>query len=310
MATNEMIARLEGRASKAEEMIAVLDKQIRELKSASSPQSSSGDAHTASEIKRLKEENERLKAEVAVWKTRLIEAECRNGVKQYAVPDGEVKRVESRGAVEEKSNVLETPAKVVNSITPADKKEKPIKNKEKEKKQVDKPAKPSEEPPVDISRLDLRIGRIVSASKHPDADSLYVEEVDIGEEKCRTVVSGLVKFVPLEEMQDRMVMLLCNLKPAKMRGVLSQAMVMCASTPEKVEILTPPAGSAPGDRVVCEEFPGEPDKELNPKKKVFEQVASDLKTDDNLRASYKGKALVVPNKGNVTAKTLANVQIK
>lgn len=46
----------------------------------------------------------------------------------------------------------------------------------------------SEEPPVDVGRLDLRVGRIMSAKKHPDADSLYVEEIDVGEEKSRTVV--------------------------------------------------------------------------------------------------------------------------
>ena len=45
-----------------------------------------------------------------------------------------------------------------------------------------------EEPPVDVGRLDFRVGRILSAKKHPDADSLYVEEVDIGEGKARTVV--------------------------------------------------------------------------------------------------------------------------
>ena len=83
--------------------------------------------------------------------------------------------------------------------------------------------------PVDVSRLDLRIGCIITARKHPDADSLYVE-VDVGETAPRTVVSGLVNHVPLEQMQNQMVVLLCNLKPAKMRGVVSQAMVMFASS--------------------------------------------------------------------------------
>ena len=53
---------------------------------------------------------------------------------------------------------------------------------------------------VNVSRLDLRVGRIISAKKHPDADALYVEEVDVGEEKPRTVVSGLVRFVPVEQV--------------------------------------------------------------------------------------------------------------
>ncbi len=46
------------------------------------------------------------------------------------------------------------------------------------------------------------MGRIVSCERHPDADSLYVEQIDVGEaEGPRTIVSGLVKYVPLEEMQ-------------------------------------------------------------------------------------------------------------
>ena len=80
----------------------------------------------------------------------------------------------------------------------------------------------------------MRVGLIQTAKRHPDADSLYIEEVDIGEDKPRTVISGLVKFIPEEEMQNRRAILMCNLKPSKMRGIMSEAMVMCASTPEKV----------------------------------------------------------------------------
>ncbi|XP_017495097.1 PREDICTED: tRNA-aminoacylation cofactor arc1-like, partial [Rhagoletis zephyria] len=137
------------------------------------------------------------------------------------------------------------------------------------------PAKPAPEPEraIDGSRLDLRVGRIVDVQKHPDADSLYVEQIDCGEEGGpRTVVSGLVKHVPIEQMQNRLVIVLCNLKPAKMRGVLSEAMVMCASSPEKVEILLPPEGAVPGDRVTFEKYPGDPDSQLNPKKKIWEQI--------------------------------------
>ena len=64
-------------------------------------------------------------------------------------------------------------------------------------------AKPKDaaEEEISISRLDIRVGLITKAQKHPDADSLYVEEIDVGEGSTRTVVSGLVKFIPLEEMQ-------------------------------------------------------------------------------------------------------------
>lgn len=55
---------------------------------------------------------------------------------------------------------------------------------------------------MDVSRLDMRVGRIIKAEKHPDADTLYVEQVDVGEPSPRTVVSGLVKHIPLEQVKQ------------------------------------------------------------------------------------------------------------
>jgi len=63
-------------------------------------------------------------------------------------------------------------------------------------------AAPSAGEMVDVSRLNMRIGRIIDVKKHPDADSLYVEQVDVGEAKNRTVVSGLVKHVPIEQVDS------------------------------------------------------------------------------------------------------------
>ncbi|NWJ12060.1 SYYC protein, partial [Crypturellus undulatus] len=96
-------------------------------------------------------------------------------------------------------------------------------------KHAEKGTKNSEPENVVPSRLDIRVGKVISVEKHPDADSLYVEKIDVGEPEPRTVVSGLVQFVPKEQLQDRLVVLLCNLKPQKMRGVESQGMVLCAS---------------------------------------------------------------------------------
>ena len=63
-------------------------------------------------------------------------------------------------------------------------------------------------------------------------------------------------------------------------------------------------------QVHVEGFPRKPDAVLNPKHKVFETVAPDLKTDANRVATYKGVALTVPGKGNVTSPSLTGVQIK
>lgn len=54
-------------------------------------------------------------------------------------------------------------------------------------------------PPPLVTALDIRIG--MKIEKHPEADSLYVEEVDVGEAEPRTIISGLVQFVPIEQMQ-------------------------------------------------------------------------------------------------------------
>lgn len=73
--------------------------------------------------------------------------------------------------------------------------------KQRPTKSAEAKPKAAAEAEISISRLDIRVGLITKVQKHPDADSLYVEEIDVGEGSTRTVVSGLVKFIPLEEMQ-------------------------------------------------------------------------------------------------------------
>ena len=111
-------------------------------------------------------------------------------------------------------------------------------------------------------------------------------------------------------MQNRMVLLVCNLKPAKLRGVLSEAMVLCASTPEKVELLVVPESAQIGDRVTVEGFEGQPAAECNTKNKIFDMVQVDLKTNDDLLATYKGTALEIKGKGVIKSPSLKGVPIK
>jgi tRNA-binding EMAP/Myf-like protein len=75
----------------------------------------------------------------------------------------------------------------------------PVQKEAKQKAPKSENATPSDDV-IDVGRLDLRIGRIIEAKKHPDADALYVETIDLGEGTPRTVISGLVKHVPLEEV--------------------------------------------------------------------------------------------------------------
>jgi len=182
----------------------------------------------------------------------------------------------------------------------------------KEKKGGNKAAPAEAE--LSPARLDMRVGKIVEVSRHPDAEKLYVEKIDLGEAVTRTIVSGLVDFVPQEEMEGRMVVVLANLKPAKMRGVESCGMVLCSSReePKEVEPLGVPEGAVVGDRVTVEGHDsGEPDEVLNPKKKVWEKLAVDLATDGaSGLAQWQGNTLEIKGKGSVTVKTVKGAPIK
>lgn len=97
--------------------------------------------------------------------------------------------------------------------------------------------------------VDIRVGRLTNIRRHPEADRLYVEDMDIGTE-VRTVVSGLVEHYTVEELTDSLCFVFCNMKPKPLKGVVSQGMVMCANSETKVVLARPPAGAKPGDRVV------------------------------------------------------------
>ncbi|KAM8771770.1 aminoacyl tRNA synthase complex-interacting multifunctional protein 1a [Acanthopagrus schlegelii] len=302
------LMRLEQRAAEADQIIEYLKQQVQLLKEKAIVQAS------VREEKKLMVENAKLKNDIEALKKQLLEKEKNRGVREVAMPSGDNSvECNSKPTTPKPSGPAPSasPAAAVQSPLSKDESKKKKPEKKGGEKAEKKQAAPSQEDAkVDVSRLDLRVGRIITAEKHPDADSLYVEQVDVGEASPRTVVSGLVKHIPLDQMQNRMAVLMCNLKPAKMRGVVSQAMVMCASSPDKVEILDPPSGAVPGDRVTFQGFPGEPDKELNPKKKVWEQVQPDLRTDGQCVATYKGAAFEVAGKGVCKAQTMSNSGIK
>ena len=179
------------------------------------------------------------------------------------------------------------------------------------------PAEAATADPVDAvalaNKMDIRVGRVISAEKHPEADSLYVEQVDVGEEEPRTIISGLVQFVPLEEMQDRPVVVLCNLKPRNMRGIKSNGMLLCASNDahDVVEPLVPPEGAEPGARIVVGE--GEADEPASPnqvqKKKIWEEVQPSFKTDGASVATFDGTPLQTADGGKITCKSLTDANI-
>lgn len=168
------------------------------------------------------------------------------------------------------------------------------------------------EKPKDISRIELRVGLIEDVKVHPDAESLYVETISFGKDlPSRTVVSGLAKHIPLEEMRQRKVICICNLKPSKLRGVTSEAMVLCASAGEKggederVEFVDPPAIAEAGDLVTVEGFLGEHDEKNT---KVWGEVQAELEANDEGTATYKGVPLTIGGE-RLSCKSLRKVPL-
>ncbi|KAF2736101.1 nucleic acid-binding protein [Polyplosphaeria fusca] len=183
----------------------------------------------------------------------------------------------------------------------------PTKKKEKKEKQPKAPKAAPVEKPLSPALIDLRVGHILKATTHPNADSLYVSTIACGDppgtdntseyegQVVRTVCSGLNGLIPLAEMQNRKIVAVCNLKPVTMRGIKSCAMVLAASPriaegddPHKgpVELVDPPQDAPAGARVFFEGWEGEPEAVLNPKKKVWEMIQPGFLTTEGLEAGF------------------------
>ncbi len=101
--------------------------------------------------------------------------------------------------------------------------------------------------------LDLRVARIVEIEEHAQSERLFVAKVDAGEESGpRTVVAGLREHYTLQELQNRKVVVVCNLEPATLAGIGSQGMILCADKKKILETLVVDGSLAPGAKLVPE----------------------------------------------------------
>jgi methionyl-tRNA synthetase len=120
-----------------------------------------------------------------------------------------------------------------------------------------KPAAPVPPPPPaapttitidDFKKVVLKVGKVVEASAHTNANKLLVLKVDIGGE-IRQVVSGIKQWYTPEQLVGKSVILVANLAPAMLRGVESQGMVLAASSGDQVILLSPEKDASPGSKV-------------------------------------------------------------
>lgn len=108
---------------------------------------------------------------------------------------------------------------------------------EKKEKTPEKKEEVAEITIEDFEKVELKVGTIVQCEKHPKADRLLVEQIDLGNE-VRQIVSGISKYYKPEELVGKQVVVVTNLKPVKLRGVESNGMILCGVGKKDLSLLT------------------------------------------------------------------------
>eukprot|EP00927_Polykrikos_kofoidii_P006241 TRINITY_DN12539_c0_g1_i2.p1 TRINITY_DN12539_c0_g1~~TRINITY_DN12539_c0_g1_i2.p1 ORF type:complete len:881 (+),score=150.72 TRINITY_DN12539_c0_g1_i2:126-2645(+) len=165
-----------------------------------------------------------------------------------------------------------------------------------------------------FSKLDVRVGKVVKVAAHPDAERLFVEEIDVGDPNPRTIVSGLREHYTLEQFEGKKILVVCNMQPSKLRGVTSHGMVLCAKSADKtkVELVGVPEECLVGERLL----PQGVDEKWKPLKpatiktnQIWEQIAEKLCTGSDRVARFDGAELCTASGSRFTAPSLPNAPI-
>jgi methionyl-tRNA synthetase len=91
----------------------------------------------------------------------------------------------------------------------------------------------------EFAKVDLKVGKVISAEKVPKSHSLLKLMVDVGEESPRQILSGISAWYTPEELEGRWIIVCLNLKPRKMMGIESQGMLLAADVDETAVLLKP-----------------------------------------------------------------------
>ncbi len=101
----------------------------------------------------------------------------------------------------------------------------------------------------DFAKVQLKVGTILTAEKHPKADKLLKLQVDLGEETPRQIIAGIAAVYTPEALVGRQIIVVANLQPAKLRGEISQGMLLAASDGEGIAVLSPDKAVPNGSKV-------------------------------------------------------------
>ncbi|MBT7902953.1 methionine--tRNA ligase [Candidatus Woesearchaeota archaeon] len=147
--------------------------------------------------------------------------------------------------------------------------------------------------------VDLRVGKVISVNDHPGAEKLYILKLDLGSEE-RQLVAGLKGHLSKDEICGKKIVIVSNLKPAKLRGELSQGMILAAETKEKV-VLVQAVDAELGERVFVKGVESKPVKDLD----IKEFAKINLTTDsDGQIVSEEG--ILETETGDVVAKGIGS----
>eukprot|EP01084_Bolivina_argentea_P166612 289228_1 len=169
-----------------------------------------------------------------------------------------------------------------------------------------------------IARIEFKIGKIIKIDIHPNDEKLYVETIDLGENKTRNIVSGLGKYYTNKnELLNKYVIVFSNLKPSKFKGVLSEGMVMCVSNNDKsqVKILSPPNDSQIGERLTWKNidlYQWDADERINiSKKNSFwkKEIINKLITDNDGDMAFDNVKFITKTGGKSIKSPFKNSQI-
>lgn len=102
---------------------------------------------------------------------------------------------------------------------------------------------------AEFKKLDLRIGKVLTVEDIEGLDKIYKLTVDVGEEKPRTILAGIKEFLKPQDLEGKNIVVVANLEPKEVRGVLSDGMLLAAEVDGKPILIIPESEVGPGTPV-------------------------------------------------------------
>ncbi len=138
--------------------------------------------------------------------------------------------------------IKEIPAESVSESAPES-----LETEEPSAKKISESASSSNELTIEeFSKVELKVGKIIACENVKKSTKLLHSQVDVGESQPRSIVSGIAECYTPEDLIGKQVMVVSNLKPAKLRGVLSEGMILCTDDGQRFMIVEPPQDVVPG----------------------------------------------------------------